>query len=176
MRDRLPTESDTPIQVTNPEQVGCLMRAPSRGASVVICAGLLQSWLIAWMWAFRPEDYEMFAAMSRVGDPFRFGAAPGAEEWIRTCHRAEGLVLVALVVMGAAAGMRLRVWPHLVGLLALAPLAAALGLGVYFYLLTGAVPVAEVWLRAWRALALAWLAGNLWATPWYRPRGTRERK
>jgi len=170
MRYRPPPESAPQVQVTNPEQVGCLMRAPSRGACAVICAGLLQSWLIAWMWAFRPDDYDMFTSMSRVGDPFRFGAAPGAEEWIRTCHLVEGALLALLVVVGAVVAARLRLWPHLVVLLPMAPLLVAALLGLYYYLMVGELPITAVWLRAWRALVFAWLAGNLWATPWYRPR------
>lgn len=164
-----PPEPEPKVQVTNPEQVGCLMRAPSRGACAVICAGLLQSWMIAWTWAFRREDYEMIISGSRMGDPFRYGAAPGAEDWIRICHNLEGVALALLVVAAALVAARLRLWPHLVVLLPIAPLLVAAGLGLYYYLMMGELPMTAVWLRAWRAMALAWFAGNLWAAPWYRP-------
>jgi len=169
MRHGISDASGRDVSVANPEQVGCLMRAPSRGGCVVICAGLVQSWLIAWMWAYRREDYEMIMSASRMGDPFRHGAAPGAEQWIRTCHNLEGVALALLVVAGAMVAARLKLWPTLVVLLPSAPLVPALLLGVYYFADRGALPEATMWLRSWGALALAWLAGNLWAAPWYRP-------
>ncbi|HUS81435.1 MAG TPA: hypothetical protein VM283_09230 [Armatimonadota bacterium] len=161
-------------QIEDRAQAGCLMTLPARAAAVIICLGLAQSWMLAWLWAFRREDYEMIISISRIGDPFELGVTEGAELWIHNCHFIEAGALIALVLAGIIIGGRLRIWPTLVALLPTVPLLMAALVGGWFWLTVGRLPDARVWLNAWRAMGLAYLAGYLWVVPWYRPRAVAD--
>jgi len=153
---------DRDVEITNESDVGWLLTWPTRGACVVICAGLMQSWALAYMWAFKPEHYEMFTSISRIGDPFEFGVSEGAERWIRSCHQVEGVAFILLLIAGIVLRGRVRLWPGMVVMLVAVPLAMACVVATWHWAVTGVGAEPVVWAKAWGAMVWAFVAGGLW--------------